>query len=170
MNETTKQTKLDELNADYAQIKGQVFSHFFCPILFRDEDVELCEAHIINQAFPDAAPDWTIQRKDVDNFYGAYFESGFIALQYNSQTHDGIFTDKKLSKLFKHQILVDDKPIDYFRAKGEVPKNFTRLELDNNGEIIQLGLKISPEDFIRAKESKWEMEISKDVRISAVIS
>ena len=55
MNETIKQTKLDELNTDYAQIKGQAFSHFFCPILFRDEDVELCEAHIINQAFPDAA-------------------------------------------------------------------------------------------------------------------
>ena len=80
MNENFQQ-KLDMLNADYAQIKGQPFSHFFCPILFRDEDVELCKAHVVNQAFPEAPQDWTIQRKDVDNFYVSIFESEFVAIQ-----------------------------------------------------------------------------------------
>ncbi len=169
MNENFQQ-KLDVLNADYTQIKGQPFFHFFCPVLFKDENVPLCEAHIINQAFPDAPSDWTIQRKDVDNFYGAYFESEFIAVQYNSHTHDDIFADKKLSKLFQPQILVDDKPVDYFIAGSEVPKKYTRLVFDNNGQITQLGLKISPEDLLKAKESKWEMAISKDVRVSALIS
>lgn len=170
MNENIQQTELDELNADYAQIKGQAFSYFFCPILFRDEDVELCKAHIINQAFPSAPSDWTVQRADVDNFYGAYFESEFIAVQYNSRTRDDILVDKKLSKLFKPQIFVDDKPVNYFRAKGEVPNEFTRLDLDNNGQITKLGLKISPKDFVNAKESKWEIAVSKDVRVSAVVS
>lgn len=169
MSKSFQQT-LDELNADYIRVKGQPPSHFFCPILFRDEDTELCEAHIINQALPDAPTDWTVQRKDVDNFYGAYFESEFIAIQYNSFTHDNIFTDKRLSKLFKPQILVDDRPIDYFVAGDEVPQKYTRLVFENDGQTTQLGLKISPEDFLKAKESKWEMSISKDVRVSALIS
>ncbi len=170
MNENFQQT-LDKLNADYTQIKGQPFSHFFCPILFRDENVPLCEAHIINQAFPTAPPDWTIQRTDVDNFYGAHFESEFIAIQYDSPTRrDDILVDKKLSKLFKPQILVDDKPIEYFRATGKVPKEFTRLDVDSNGKITKLGLKISPEAFINTKERKWEIAVSKDVRVSAVVS
>ena len=169
MNENFKQT-LDELNADYTQIKGQPFSHFFCPILFKDEDVILCKAHIVNQALPAAPQDWTIQRKDVDNFYGAYFESEFIGVQYNAREHEDVFSDKKLTDFFKPQILVDDKPVDYFITNGEVPKEFTRLELDINGQVIQLGLKISPEDFVKAKESNWEMAISRDVRVSALIS
>src|SRR5271157_6434322 len=130
MNENFQQT-FDKLNADYTQLKGQPFAHFFCPILFRDENVLLCQAHIINQAFPDAPSDWTIQRKDVDNFYGSVFESEFVAIQYSGQTHGGIFADKKLSKLFKPQILVDDKPVDFYLPNNEVPKDFTRLQFDN---------------------------------------
>ena len=169
MNESFKQT-LDELNADYTQIKDQPFSHFFCPILFRDEIVTLCEAHIINQSFPDAPRTWTIQRKDVDNFYGAYFESEYTAVQHKGHTPGDILADKKLSKLFKPQILVDGTPVEYFKADREVPKEFTRIEFDNNGQIIQLGLKISPEEFLKKKESNWEMAMSKDIRVSALVS
>ncbi len=128
MNENIQKTRLDSLNTDYTQIKGQPFSHFFCPVLFRDEDVSLCKAHIVNQAFPEAPQDWTVQREDVDNFYGSIFESEFVAVQYGGQTHDGIFADEKLSKLFKPQIIVYDKPIDYFIADSEVPTKYTRLE------------------------------------------
>jgi len=170
MNENIQKTRLDALNADYTQIIGQPFSHFFCPVLFRDEDVPLCKAHIVNQAFPEAPLDWTIQRKDVDNFYGSIFESEFVVVQYSNRTHDEIFADKKLSKLFKPQILVDNKSVDYFVTGTEVPTDFTRLQFDNNGRIIQLGLKMSSEDFAAAKEKKWEMAISKDVRVSALIS
>lgn len=107
------QEKLNDLNTDYANVKGQPFSHLFCPILFRDEDVELCKAHIVNQAFPNAPHDWTLQRKDVDNFYGAHIESEFVTLQYRNQTHGDIITDSQLSKAFKPQIIVDEKPVDF---------------------------------------------------------
>jgi len=170
MNEKFQLTRLQELNADFTQIKGQPFSHFFCPVLYRDDDVALCKAHIVNQAFPEAPLDWTVQRKDVDNFYGSTFESEFVAVQYNAQTRDDIFADKKLSNLFKPQILVDNKPVDYFVADSEIPKDFTRLQFDNNGQIIQLALKMSPEVFDAAKENNWEMAISKDVRVPALVS
>ena len=122
MNENIQQTRLDE-NADYAQIKGQPFSHFFCPILFRDEEVDLCKAHVVNQAFPEASKNWTVQRKDIDNFYGPIFESEFVAIRYRGLTHYGIFADKKLSKLFSPQILVENKPIDYYLSRKELAVN-----------------------------------------------
>ena len=42
--------RLEALRADYAQVAGKPFSHFYCPLLFRDEHVPLCEAHIVNKA------------------------------------------------------------------------------------------------------------------------
>lgn len=170
MNANVNWPELEKLNNDYSQITGQRFSYFFCPILFRDEDVHICKAHIVNQALPDAPLDWTVQRKDADNFYGSTFEAEFIAIQYIDQTHADVFTDKKLSKLFKPQILVENKPVDFFLAGHEVPKDFIKLEFNNDGQIIKLGIKMSPEDFSAAKDKNWEMAISKDVRISALVS
>jgi len=40
-------SKLQELRADYSRIRGGPFINFYCPILFRDEGVHLCEAHMI---------------------------------------------------------------------------------------------------------------------------
>jgi hypothetical protein len=69
---------LEALRTDYASVAGVPFQTFFCPVLFRDEDVELCRAHLVNQAFAGASRRWTIQRKDVDEFFGAFFESDFV--------------------------------------------------------------------------------------------
>jgi len=170
MNENIQQSELDDLNADYAQIKGQAFSRFFCPLFFQDEDVKLCKAHIINQAFPGAPSDWTIQRADVDNFYGAYIESEFVPLQHRNQTHGDIITNHQLSKSFKPQFLVDDKPVDFFVANGKVPKNFTPLQFDNNGTITDTGLMMSPEDFLAAKDKNWQISIEKDIQVPALVS
>jgi hypothetical protein len=48
------QHKLETLRSDYREATGSSFSHFYCPILFRDQDAELCRAHIVNSAFPDS--------------------------------------------------------------------------------------------------------------------
>lgn len=47
--------ELGILRADYENLRGYPFSLFYCPILYKDEDVELCKAHIINQAFPNTS-------------------------------------------------------------------------------------------------------------------
>jgi hypothetical protein len=91
---------LDLLRADYPAVTGSPFSHFYCPILFRDEDVELCRAHIVNRAFPDSNKTWTVQRADVDNFYGGMFEADFVALQFRGKKlADHIIVDPDLSKV-----------------------------------------------------------------------
>jgi hypothetical protein len=165
------QSKLEKLRDDYSQIRGQPFGHFFCPILFKDEDVPLCQAHIVNLAFTDSARDWTVQRKDVDNFYGSVFEADFVGIQYHENRNLGnTITDKKLSKRFNPKILVDGEPVEFYVADGDIPKHFARVEFDNDEEITRLGIKMSSEDMLAAMGKNWEIAISKDVRIPALVS
>lgn len=165
------QSKLKKLKAGYSQIKGQPFTYFYCPVLFKDENVELCQAHIINLAFPNSSREWTIQRKDVDNFYGSNFEADFVDIHYGQEGYsDYALIDKKLTKRLKPKILVDNQPVDHFFSTGDVPDNFTPVTFENNGETIQIGLKISPEDFLAKADKVWEIEVSKDLRVSSMVS
>ena len=168
---TDVEIKLDKLRSDYTGFVGQSFNHFLCPIIFKDEDVEICKAHIINQAFPNSSRAWTVQRKDVDGFFGSIFEADFIAVLYNENPSLGdTIANKKLSRLFKPEILFDGKSVDFFLARGNIPENFTKVEFDNDGEEVDLVIKMSPEDVQSASNREWEISVSKDVRISALVS
>src|SRR5258706_36038 len=124
------QQKLAALRSDYQAHVGTPFSHFYCPILFRDDDVDLCKAHIVNAAFPDSTRRWTIQRSDVDNFYGSAFESDFVNIQYSgSHLADGIFVDRHLSKNLHPKIRIGDEDVEHFVARGPVPDYFTQTEV-----------------------------------------
>lgn len=68
------QSKLERLRSDYADVVGRPFEFFYCPILHRDESTDLCRAHLINRAFQGSSNKWTIQRADIDNFYGSRIE------------------------------------------------------------------------------------------------
>jgi hypothetical protein len=81
-------TRLEELRADFARVNGKPFEHFYCPILLKDEPGELCDGHIVPEAFGKR----TIpQRKDVDNFYGAAAEADFVGLMQDKAT--GVFAN-----------------------------------------------------------------------------
>jgi hypothetical protein len=170
MNDLVK-TRIEELKADYFESKGQPFSYFYCPILFKDEDTPLCRAHIINQAFANSSRAWTIQRKDVDNFYGSNFESDFIDIQnIASKSHFEIITDKQLSRRFHSRILVDEKPVDSFFGNQDFPDSFTEVKFDNIQTSVPFGLKMHPAEVVASQGKRWEIEISRDVRISMLVS
>jgi hypothetical protein len=164
--------KLEKLRADYQQVKGHPFTHFFCPILFRDEDTFLCKGHIISKAFPNSSRRWTVQRKDVDSFFGSSFEADFSALQYKEiPSIAKTLTDKDLFKRYSPRILIDNKPVDFFIVTGEIPTEFTRIIFeDEDGQTVFLGIKMSPEEFSSIKEPKPEIVINMDLRVSAVVS
>ena len=164
-------TKLEELKADYCDVKGEPFSHFYCPILFMDENTPLCEAHIINQAFNDSARTATVQRADVDSFYGSRFESDFLDVQnYKERSMAEIVTDKALSKRFGSKILLEDKPVDFFFGSGEIPPQFTPINLEKVKLTVPFGLKMHPTEVIAAQDKRWEIEIQRDVRIPMLVS
>jgi hypothetical protein len=170
MNENI-QARLETLKIDYNRVRGHPFTYFYCPILFKDEDVPICKGHIINLAFPNSARDWVVQRQDVDKFYGSNFESDFVAIQDSANhTLGDVITDKSLSKKFGPKILLDDKPVDFFIARDDIPKQFTRIDFDNDGRVVRFAIKMHPDDFLASLGKKWEIAIEKDVRISAVVS
>ena len=165
--------KIEELRSDYTRIAGKPFSHFYCPILFKDEDVPLCQAHIVNKAFAGSSKAWTVQCEDVDNFYGSNFEADFELLQYpksQSKTTADIFMDKALHKKFDPKILVEGIETGYFIAQRSVPQQFTPIEFEKDGQSIIVGLKMAPDAVIAASEGEWELDVSKDIRIAALVS
>lgn len=165
------QARLEDLRTDFQDLRGTPFKHFHCPILLRDEDVELCEGHIINQSFDNPSNVWTVQRKDVDNFFGSIFEADFEAIKYHDEKSRGrIVSSKHLFDLFKPTIDVDNEPVEYFVPQNDLPLKYSRVEFQDDGGSIELALKISPADLLAKENSNWELHVSKDIRIHALVS
>jgi hypothetical protein len=161
--------KLLKLAADFESVTGRPFTHFYCPMLFRDEDTALCKAHIINSAFQQSDRSWTIQRKDVDSFYGSILESDFVSLQKSGE-HDPleVLTDKNLSRRLRPKILVNGKKVEHYIAEGTVPSHFSQLLVEHEGEPVHLALKIHPEETLAALCADWQVVIEADLRIVAL--
>ena len=163
--------KLDELRSDYQTVVGSPFSHFYCPIVFRDEDVELCQAHIVNRAFPKSSNNWTVQRTDVDNFYGHCFEGDFVDIQYHGEpSPDQIMVDPDLWRKLRPEILLGDEVVPHFVAHGPVPDQCTEAVVGGPGGAIRLGLKIHPNDAAAAISKGCQIVIEKDIRLPALVS
>jgi hypothetical protein len=163
------QQRLEELRSDYLEVAGKPFSHFFCPTLFRDEDVALCRAHIVNTAFPGSSRNWTVQRADVDSFYGSAFESDFVDIQYRGQPLvDHALGDPILSKKLRPRIQIAGAAVQHFVATGPVPARFTEVSVNGPSGPVRLGLKIHPDEALHA--SQWQISIEKDIRLPALAS
>jgi hypothetical protein len=161
--------KLETLRSDYKEVAGKPFLHFFCPMLFRDEDVALCRAHIVNAAFPDSSRSWTVQRADVDNFYGHAFESDFVDIQHRGQQlTDDVIVDPVLSKKLHPTVHIGGEKVQHFVATGPVPRNFTEVRVNGPKGPVRLGLKIRPDDALSTNQ--WQIAIEKDIRLPALSS
>ncbi len=160
--------RLDCLKLDYENVKGSTFKHFFCPILFKDENTELCQAHIINRSFKGSDPSWTVQRSDVDSFYGSHFEAEFEVIQEKDRHKaDEVLADRTLSSKLKPQIYADGQRVDHYHLSGTPPETHTPI---NISESIQIALKLSPEEMELAHRQKWELRIEKDLGLSSLVS
>lgn len=156
---------------DYARVTGERFEHFYCPVLFRDEELELCVGHVVGQAFAGAARAWTVQRKDVDNFYGSLFESDFELLQERLRLSPAtILSDSKLSRAVDVKFLLDGKEVQHYPLRGTVPSEFTPVTVHNKDQVAPVVLKMTREELIASAERRWEFEYRKDVRLPALVS
>jgi hypothetical protein len=104
-------------------------------MFFRDEDVPLCRAHVVNRAFPGASRRWTIQRADVDNFYGSFAEADFVDLRHHKGGLAELsLLDGELNKRFRPRISVAGKSVEYFVPAGPVPEHFSEVLFDVGGQ------------------------------------
>lgn len=162
---------MDDIEArrsDYAKTVGQPFEHFFCPVLFRDDDVRLCQGHIVNKAFPGADRREVIQREDVDNFFGSTFEADFVLLAERAR-HDAVdvLLDPTLRRTFRPHILVDGQLVDHYVPRDEVPSTHSHLAVERpGGATVPLALKLEPNATLSSLDGQWEIVIEKDVRLS----
>ena len=165
------QKRLELLKTDYESVSNRTWQHFFCPILYQDERTELCRGHVINQAFDDSDRSWTVQRKDVDNYFGTLFESDFSTLeQIDDLQVDEVLVEKKLSNQFNPTISVDGQIVDHYKPNKDIPKCFTGFTFDSSHGPISLALKMSPTEVEESLDGKWEVAVDKDVRLPALVS
>jgi hypothetical protein len=163
--------RLDALQRDFTSVVGQRFSHFFCPILFVDEETELCEAHIVNKAFAATSRRWTLQRKDVDNFFGTMFEGAFVDLQFNKPglAYKALM-QPDLYRRFRPKVLLNSIGVEHFVATGPVPTEFAELQLELDQDSIRLGMKMPKERLAVNTDLDLQFEVSRDLRVPAVVS
>ncbi len=162
-------TRLEVLRTDFEEVTGASFEHFYCPILYGDEPVELCKAHIVNRVFEGTPRAWTVQRKDVDNHFGAKFESGFTALaDYEDIKAQGGLTGKRLPYQFKTRVLAGSEGIPYFSARKPPGPEFTALRVKESNRWFFL--RRTPEEVDRLLDDSWCIETTADLSVSAAVS
>ena len=166
------ETRLRELRADFEEVTGKAFSCFHCPILFRDENVELCKAHIVNQAFSSIGRQWTVQRADVDRFFGRCFESDFVDIQFQGQiTASKAIVDRELAKAFRPQLRIHGQRVSYYYANDETPSPADHARVQFEGEHGTAGVRqLSPKALEATEAADFEIRIERDLRLPALVS
>ena len=165
--------KLSILKRDYEAVTGKSWNHFYCPILHRDEDIELCRAHVVNEAFRDADRSWTIQRADVDNYYGSLFEADFVAMgKKDANIVEEALVDKNVARQFSPKFVLDGDVQEHYIPSDPrcVPEEHTTLAFHLDDSIVPYTLKLAPEQVVQSLNRQWEVRVEKDIRLAALVS
>ncbi|MCP4601336.1 MAG: hypothetical protein GY847_12565 [Proteobacteria bacterium] len=162
---------LATLQTDFTSVKGAPFDYFFCPILFRDEEAELCKGHILNKAFGIGMGKWTVQREDVDNFFGSRFESEITKVRHRGALGiRDVIGDRRLRQNLRPRVYAGNREIEFFIPQGEVPDHFTVLESSDEGLPPVIGIKVPPSEVEAAIDADWCIEVSLDLRVGFLVS
>lgn len=157
------------LAADYFSVTGDHPAHFYCPLLYVDEEAELCAGHLVNDAFG-VSNRWVTQRKDVDAFFGAMFESEFVKLRHRRRNLAEAFADPDLPRQLRPEIVVDGRRVAHYIPVGPIPADHSKLIVEGpNGELT-LALKAPPSDLARLETNQWQLVWERDLRIPATVS
>ena len=126
----------------------------------------------MNKAFPDSSRGWTIQRKDVDEFFGAHFESEFVGLQHLPLVRSNeILVDKDAARHLKPRLFLDGQPVEhYVPGSNSTPPHFSQVIVDSARGPVPLVLKLHPDVTVASENSQWRIVVEKDLRIAALVS
>jgi hypothetical protein len=169
LNEQTR-NRLERHRVDYAEVTGQPFEHFFCPIMFEDVPAQLIRGHIINEEFKGSPGAWVVQRGSVDNFFGGFFEGDFEITQHliDATPMDCLF-DKKLYAAIPPTLSIAGRQRHYFIWKNtQIPPGHEIVILDYNGQEMRLCVEATL-DELRTYPLSWTIPRT-DFRIPALVS
>jgi hypothetical protein len=164
-------SRLTRLAEDYQKVTGEAFQYFYCPILFEDSPVSLCKGHIINQGIETHDRKWTIQRTDVDGFYGSAFESDFLLLQTRGVvTPLDALAEGTLGRQLGAHVTFRGEKVEHYRASGPVPIGHTPISIETTGQTVHLVLKMDPTELLDARDAEWDVVIERDLRVQSLAS
>jgi hypothetical protein len=164
-------SELKKVSADFAEIAGAPFRYFFCPILYRDEEAKVCQAHIINEAFENSSRVCTVQRRDVDNYFGSQFESDFVDIaKFKKVSLVEILANSALAKRFNAKVLLNGNEVEHFYPTAQVPSQFSRVQVGDQDPSKPFGLKMHRSEVLNAANQKWEIEASRDLTVQMLAS
>lgn len=156
---------------DYASQRGRPFEHFFCPILARDEPVEICKGHVVPRRFK-TSNKWVPQRADVDAFFGTIAEADFLAVVRDRNKDPGtLLTSPSLRRQHRPRLECEGREIEYYTTtspvRGHTPVSFRG---EDGASCCDLALKVSF-DKVRALDGKKvEIVVERDYRPAVVAS
>lgn len=162
--------RAERLRADFEDVSGTSSQHFYCPVLFTAEVTILCKAHLINQGFKNASRKWTVQRADVDNFFGSVFESQFLDLRYRGKSVEQFFDDPSSVKELRPQLYIEGEKVDHYLPKGKLPEGHTEIQIRNLTGVVRLALKTKVTTLPEGRNPILEVAIERDCRMSALVS
>jgi hypothetical protein len=152
------------LNEDYASQGDGPFTHFFFPILLKDEDVELCMGHVISARIKNCCRATVVQRRDVDAFYGSICEAAFKTIvDVHSARSAGrqVISDPGLRRALPMTVRLGDQKIDCYEARNHVHPSHPIVELhDDNGAVFKLAIKVTDTDI--PENCRMQLTIFKD--------
>jgi len=170
MNDEELERRIAACRADYEAYTGKPCSHFVCPILGRDEDVEMCRGHMVTLGSPEI---WVPQRKDVDNFYGSVVEADLATIVEDRGKHPWqLLLDPKRQRKHKFRMELGGEVVQHYipRPDHDPVPGHTRIEIRNKDDqsICDIGMKVSPDKFLEAMNTRLELIVERDFRPSVV--
>ncbi len=172
ISEEVKQ-HLAPMRADYESVTGKAFDHFFCPLLLKDEPVELCIGHVIPESYTNCCRAGVVQRADIDNWYGSVFEAEYgVLLEAREAGASGMVFDNDLRKKMTTKIVVDGEECRNYPLTGHKARDHVGvvLEKDGGGETLELVLARSPDEVLPDLSKNWSIVVERDCRISALVT
>ena len=153
---------LEQYKSDFQSERGTSFSHFYCPILHVDEDVDLSKGHIIPAAL--GGRQRVLQRSDVDNGLGSFFEAE-SAVAFSQTLDRPDLVDRLLTEPDDSAKLRRVKRwLEIEGNQHQIPFGLTR----NGGERV---LVVSKTDFpLGEKTLEVRLGVELDARSSTLIS
>ena len=138
---TMNTSQLEELNSGYIELFGEAVEHFVCPILFADEETELCDGHVVSKSLG-GSNRTIIQRADVDRFFGK-IERNF-ALEQKKRASSNIENLKNHNS----SIELGEQTVTHYQPKSkDIPTGHTAFVFEEEpSEVFLLRL---PSDEIR---------------------
>ncbi|WP_254512803.1 hypothetical protein [Anatilimnocola floriformis] len=165
--------RIEQYRADFKATTGKPFDHFYCPILMRDEQTEMCRGHVVADAFGTCGK-WVPQRKDVDNFYGSVVEADLITVvEDRGKDPFRLWLEPNGRRLHRPRLEYDGTVWSHYFPQGDIPKveGHTPILIEgSDGSNYKMVVKVPPSVLQSAENPKLSLIIERDYRPAVTAS